>query len=168
MESEEDKWGVSLMASFGRVSVSFKLHDPLTGEILFSKFMSKEAIKPGFSIRTREFDFQNEVELDETVIGLVLRRVAYDIAVSLVQNVELVKWYGKVIKIKNDSLFFTPGYDEGVQKGDIFYLCDSVRQKTKDSAAIRVIGFLQNKISIALLSKDTIAHVGEWIMENEN
>ena len=161
---KKDDWNLALKATVGFVDVSFRMISTTSGEILLANQVQKKEIKPGFGLQTKEVDFSNLYEFDQTVVGVAFRKAANQIASEIVQNIDKVKSYGKVVQTTQDSVvYFTPGSGAGVRVGQIFNVYSATSSLADDSfsashsisspqrpkARIEVSGFIGDKVSRA-------------------
>ena len=118
---EEKKWWLRLKATVGIVHISYKMINTTTGEILIADDVSTTEIKPGFGLKTKDFDIENMHEFDQTVLGAAVRKAVNKIAQDIVDNVATIDWIGKVVQCKADTLvYFTPGRGAGVKLEQLF------------------------------------------------
>jgi curli biogenesis system outer membrane secretion channel CsgG len=168
---DDSKWQFKLNAAFARVTLSYKLVDTVTGEILFSDQVSEQKLKPSFGLRTKDFDFDNLFEIDQTLIGKSLNKAISKITREVVQHAHKITWYGKVIRVTDEFIYFTPGITAGVQLNDIFEVQPRTEEEVDvvpdslDRTLIKVTGFLRDKLSKAELIQGVTVESGDWVVE---
>ncbi len=163
-DDKENKWGLALKATVANTRIHYKMINSSTGEILLANDFSATEIKPGFGIETKDFDFENMFDFDQTVLGTAIRKAVNKIAQNIVDNVGVIAWAGKVVQAKADTLvYFTPGKGAGIKTGHLFdvyapltFVDDAVEipvgsalHSDKVKARIRVTGFIGDKVARA-------------------
>ena len=169
VKKEENK-GFSLSASVGVANVSFKVVDTSTGEILISDNFTSTDFRPGFGIRTKEWAFEDLEEFNQTVLGVATRKSANKIAVTIVENVDLLPWSGKVIKAEGGLVYFTPGRNAGIKVSQLFEIhSNRVDSEMPDSsiAKAEVIGFIGNRVTKAQVVTGSGVMPGDVVRECE-
>jgi curli biogenesis system outer membrane secretion channel CsgG len=150
VEPEEEDWKLALQATVGLVRLRFKVINTLTGERILSDAVKGTEIRPGFGLKTKDFDFEDLHQFDQTVLGFASRKAVNEMAAILVEEVYQLEWYGKVVKVLDDgSLYFTPGRGDGVRIGDQFDIYQ--REVDTQIGRVEVIGFVGDKVSKALV-----------------
>jgi curli biogenesis system outer membrane secretion channel CsgG len=172
LDSEKKDWGISLMGSRGFAEINCRLVDVVTGEILFSGRASGSHLRPGLGIRTEEFDINDEHSLDETVVGVSLRKAANKMAADIVESVDRIRWYGKVIKSVEGNIYITPGINNGLEIGTRlriipFTIRDDIEDiETAESIAeIEVTGFVGTRLATAQLVSGSEIKSGYIVLE---
>lgn len=163
-DDEDNKWGLALKATVAHTQIHYKMINSSTGEILLADNVTASEIKPGFGLETKDFDFNNMFDFDQTVLGTAIRKAVNKMSQDIVDNVGVIAWTGKVVQAKADTLvYFTPGKESGVKTGQLF---DVYAPLTLDSdaagipsstalhsdnvkARIRVTGFIGDKVARA-------------------
>ncbi|MDZ7262782.1 MAG: CsgG/HfaB family protein, partial [candidate division KSB1 bacterium] len=121
IEPEKEKWKLALQAAVGFVKLHFNLVSASTGEVLQSDAVTATEFRPGFGLKTEDFDFQDMFQFDQTLLGIVCRKAANQLALKIIQSVSQIPWRGKVVKVMPGGIvYFTPGRGDGVQIGDQF------------------------------------------------
>lgn len=167
---KEDKWHFKLKAAFAKVTIEYRLVDSITGEVIFSDQISRQKLKPAFGLKTEEFDFTNLFEIDQTLIGKALNEVVTEMGNKLAAGAEKITWYGKVIRVRNDLIYFTPGKSAGIELNELFEIQsrDEVNYPANTpKKIIKVIGFLQDKLSKANLIQGESVARGDWVLEHQ-
>lgn len=156
LDYDNGDWGIAVMGSLGFAELYCEVIDVASGEILFSDQATGTQVRPGFVLRSEEFDIEDEHSLDETVVGVALRKAANKLAERIVEVVDEIPWYGKVIKIEGDKVYFTPGRTGGVQVGTRFQIIPEWLKVGGDGiddvesiAEIEVIGHIGDRVSTA-------------------
>jgi len=164
IDNEKKKWSFALKATVGLVHISYKMVDATTGEILLADDVSTNEIKPGFGLKTKDFDLENMFDFDQTVLGTAVRKAVNKIAENIVENVAIIDWIGKVIQCKADTvIYFTPGRGAGVQLDQLFdifkqidlkneqeiSIADEFAINNQSNARVKVTGFIGDKVARA-------------------
>jgi len=163
-DDKKNKWGLALKATLAQTRIHYKMINSSTGEILLADDVSASEIKPGFGIETKDFDFENMFDFDQTVLGTAIRKAVNKISQNIVNNVGVITWAGKVVQAQADTLvYFTPGKEAGVKTGQLFDVYEpltfendaveiptgSALHSDKVKARIRVTGFIGDKVARA-------------------
>lgn len=173
---EEDKkpWSIDLKATVGHVNYAFKLIDTATGEIIASEHVSATEFRPGIGVKTKEVDFEDTYELDQTILGLASRKAINKIAKLIVATASNISWQGKIVKVNNDeAIYFTPGHSTGVTIGDYFSVLRNVSDIPDSSvtmeeiATIQVIQLLGDKVAISKLIDGLPVEVGDRVRSKQ-
>jgi len=162
-EDKKDNWALKLKASVAQIKLHYRLINVTTGEILHANEVNGTELRPGFGIETKDFDFNDMFEFDQTLIGIATRKAVNSMAVEIVNNATKVEWVGKVIRVKEDTVIYvTPGQSSGVKIGDMFQIfskpdelsSDEVEiQDVLEKGIIKVDGFIGDKVAKAVLVK---------------
>jgi len=164
LDSDDKDWGLSLMGSLGLAELNCRVVDVTSGEMLFSDRASGSQIRPGFGVRTEDFNLEDEHSIDESVLGISLRKAANKIAAQIVDAVDVIPWYGKVIKVEGDQVYITPGRSDGVRIGTHLQVIPGWQETDSESVEdtvsigeIEIIGYVGERVSTAqVLSGDGI------------
>lgn len=166
IEDDDDKWKFKLKATVGVANISYKMISATTGEILSSNSFAATEFKPGFGFKTKDVDFENMHDFDQTVLGKAIRKVVDKIALNIVKNASLIEWTGKVVQSQADSvIYFTPGRGSGVRISQVFEIFERSTSFNNDEdvideesipvdqpkARIIVTGFIGDKVARAKL-----------------
>lgn len=167
---KKKKWEFALKASIARVTISYKLVDTITGEILFADRVSRNEFKPGLGFKTKEYDFSNLFELDQTLLGKALRKAVAEIANKISQQATRITWFGKVIRVKNELVYFTPGKNAAIKNHELFEVQsrgdeDDNQEISENKAIIRVVGFIGDQVAKAELLRGENIEAGDWVLE---
>jgi len=163
IDNEKKKWSLKLKATVGVVHISYRMVDATTGEILLADDVSTTEIKPGFDLKTKDFDLENMFDFDQTVLGIAVRKVVNKIATDIVDHVSTIEWVGKVVQSKADTvIYFTPGRGAGVQLDQLFDVYEKIEIQEEEEipideefplnqpkARVRVSGFIGDKVARA-------------------
>lgn len=175
-EDEKDAWELALKATVGHVKFHYRMVHTITGEILLSDDVSTTEMRPGFGIKTKEFDFEDMHELDQTILGFAVRKAVNEMATAIVRNAHQLKWEGKIIQIKDEEnvVYFTPGRNSGVHVGDKFKVWAEISAdelevpndfqgstKIMDKGIVEVIGFIGDRVSKAVIVEGNSMNQGD-------
>lgn len=166
---KKEKWSFQLNATIARVAIRYKLVDVITGRVVFSDRVFKQKIQPSFGLKTRDFDFNNLSELDQTLVGKALQSVVEQMVQKISRRVSKLTWYGKVLKVTEEWIYFTPGLDASIKRGEVFEVqsreAAEVGSENLSAGLIQVTGFLQDKVSRAKLLAGSEISSGDWVLE---
>lgn len=166
---EAQQWSFKLNASVARIAIHYRLVDVVTDRVLFSDEIFKREVKPTFGLKTRDYDFNNLSDLDQTLVGKALQKAVDEMAANISRQANRLTWYGKILKATDAGIYFTPGLDAGIQNGDIFEV--QSRKKIEANAEnittahIQVTGFVQEQVCRAKLIDGRIPDAGDWVLE---
>lgn len=159
---KEDDWLLRLKATVGYVNISYRMISTTTGEVLLADNVSATEIKPGFGLKTKDFDIENMHEFDQTVLGAAVRKAIHKIARDIINHVATIDWVGKVVQCKADTLvYFTPGRGAGVKLEQLFDIYETIDLESEDfltegsfsydqpKARVMVMGFIGDKVARA-------------------
>lgn len=161
IDNKKNKWSLALKSTMGHILVSYRMISTTSGEILLADQVSAKEIKPAFGLKTKDVDFSNLFEFDQTVVGIAFRKAVNKITVDIVNNVEKVTWQGKIVQAKSDTtVYFTPGSVSGVKVGQFFNVfndtnsTETVKSKIATDnyhpkARIEATGFIGDKVTRA-------------------
>jgi curli biogenesis system outer membrane secretion channel CsgG len=113
-------FGLGVKKQKATVAVDVRLISTTTGEILKAENVRKEESSSGLSVSTREGSFNNETDFDNSIVGKATRAAVEDIVVLINANAGTMTWSGKIILVKEGTVYFKPGEDGGVKIGDRF------------------------------------------------
>ncbi|MBN1348726.1 hypothetical protein JXJ21_04890 [candidate division KSB1 bacterium] len=177
--SDEKKWRFTLQATVATANIAFRLINTSTGEILFADHAQQSEIRPGFGIKTEEYDFNDLFQIDQTLIGTALRGAVNKIAVSIADRCTAIRWKGKIIRVAADFIYFTPGKNAGVALNEVFAVfhpanaseydeenaSNDDRFETHQVAKIKVVSFIGEKVCKAILLEGEDIEVGDIVEE---
>ncbi|MDZ7263915.1 MAG: CsgG/HfaB family protein [candidate division KSB1 bacterium] len=176
IEDKKDQWRLRLKTIFGLAHLSFKVVDTQTGEVLLADHFSATEIRPGFGLETKDVDFKDMTDFDQTVIGKAIRKAVQRMAERIVTEVDRIDWVGKVVQAQSDSaIYFTPGKSAGVQVNQFFEIYEkspmpidnefSIDEtlRAQPKARIRVIGFIGDKVARAQLVQGAGIQTGDLV-----
>lgn len=167
---EEKEQGFSLAASIGIAEVSFKVLDIETGAIFISDVFHETDFRPGFGVRTKEWAFEDIEDFNQSVVGIATRKCVNKIAVKIINNVDQLPWFGKVIKVDSTDIFFTPGKSNGVQIGQFFSVHPAVAENDSIESApgkIEIIDFIGERVSKALIREGGNFAPGDLVRQSQ-
>lgn len=121
-------FGLGVKKQKATVAVDVRLISTTTGEILKAEHVRREESSSGLSVSTREGSFNNASDFDNSIVGKATRAAIEDIVTLIRENAGETTWSGKVILVKEGTVYFKPGEDGGVKIGDRF----AVFQKGED------------------------------------
>lgn len=163
-EDDKDKWNFKVKATIGVAHISYKMINATTGEILASDNFTTTEFKPGFGFRSKDVDFENMHDFDQTVLGKAVRKTVDKIALNILKHASRIEWIGKVVQCQSDTLvYFTPGRGSGVQINQVFDIFAQPASQLEDipeddatpadqpKARIIVTGFIGDKVARARL-----------------
>ena len=163
IDDKKNEWSLALKTIVGKIHISYRMVDTSTGEIILANDFTKTEMKPGFGIKTKEFDFENMFEFDQTILGIATRIVVNKIVLDIVNNLNKIDWVGKIVQSKADTLvYFTPGRGAGVQLNQLFEIYGKIEGKEETElqieeliyqdqpkANIKVTGFIGDRVARA-------------------
>ncbi len=124
---EETKKGVSLFGKGiskttvkGRIGLDVRMIDVETTEIIYAESVTKEKSSSALGFKTRKFDMNKDIKLNNTVVGEAVSEAITEIVEKLVESAANVPFEGKIIKLAGEEIYIKPGADGGLQEGDIF------------------------------------------------
>ena len=171
-DDDNDKWSFALKATVGHVKFSYRMVDVNTGEIIAADDVTATEIRPGFGIETKDFDFTDMFEFDQTIIGNATRKAINKIALSIVENCGQIEWTGKVIRVKDDThIYFTPGVSTGIKIGDRFRIfgvkiidSDGIElEELFEKGSVEVISFIGQSVAKAIILDGEQFEVGDKV-----
>ncbi len=171
-DKDKDKWSFALKATVGHVKFAYRMVDVNTGEIIAADDVTATEIRPGFGIETKDFDFSDMFEFDQTIIGNATRKAINKIAVSIVENSGHLEWTGKIIRVKDDThIYFTPGRSTGIKIGDTFRIfgvkiidSDDVElEELFEKGSAKVISFIGQRVAKAIILDGEQFEVGDKV-----
>jgi curli biogenesis system outer membrane secretion channel CsgG len=112
--------GIGVSKETATVAVDVRFVNTTTGEILTAESVRKEKSSSGLSVSTPEFGFDNEKDFDNSLVGKATREAIEDMMSLIEQKIEELPWGGKIITVKDNTIYFKPGSDAGVKVGDSF------------------------------------------------
>jgi len=170
-DDKKDFWSFALKATVGHVKFHYRIVNTTTGEIVLADDISATEIRPGFGIKTKDFDFEDMFELDQTVLGIATRKAVNKITKAIVNNSNKIEWQGKIVRVKEDSLvYFTPGKRSGVKVDDMFKVfgksSDFSEENTElielvEKGTIKVIDFVGVKVAMAITVEGGLFETGD-------
>lgn len=112
--------GVGVKKQTATVAVDVRFVNTTTGEILAAESVRKEESSGGLKISTPKFGFDNRNDFDNSLVGKATRE-AIDAIVGLVDaQMAQLPWEGKILMVRENTIFIKPGSDAGVKVGDMF------------------------------------------------
>ncbi|MBN2029374.1 hypothetical protein JW824_03945 [bacterium] len=102
------------------VAVDVRFVNTTTGEIIAADNVRKEESSGGFGVSTPEFGFNNRNDFDNSIVGKATRAAIDEIIDLVEQQMQVLPWEGKIILVRDNTIYIKPGSDAGVQVGDEF------------------------------------------------
>lgn len=102
------------------VAVDVRFVNTTTGQILAADNVRKEKSASGLSISTPEIGFRDRTDFDNSLVGKATREAIEDILSLVDSQMESIPWEGKVILVRDGTIYIKPGSDAGVKVGDTF------------------------------------------------
>lgn len=180
IDSEKKKWSLTLQATIACVNLNYRLVNTTTAEILFSNHAHQTEFRPGFGIKTEEYDFSDLFELDQTLIGTALRGAVKKAALDIASRNEVIPWKGKIIRVGDEYVYFAPGKNARVKLNELFDVIqaentdfeinDSKISEMNDKqinwkATIKVVSFIGQKVSKAVVLEGGDIEIGDLVEE---
>jgi curli biogenesis system outer membrane secretion channel CsgG len=112
--------GASVSKQSATVGIDVRFINTTSGEIIKAENIRKEKSKPGISLDTRDINFENESQFDESLVGKATREAVDEIVKLLgAQGGESV-WEAKVVMMKDGQVIINGGTETGVKVGERF------------------------------------------------
>ena len=180
IESEKKKWSLTLQATVANVNLNYRLVNTCTGEVLFSGHAHHTEVRPGFGIKTEEYDFSDLFQLDQTLLGTALRGAVNKAALDISDKSEVIPWRGKIIRVFDEYVYFTPGRNAQIMLNELFDVLEAENiefemndsevpetdaMKPEPKAIVRVVSFIGEKVSKALILQGGDIEIGDLIGE---
>jgi len=169
-DDEDDKWSLALQASVAHVVFSCRMVDTSTGEIVFASNASATDIRPGLGLLTKEFDFIDMFEMDQTILGNAVRKAVNKMAIDIVNHAQQLEWEGKVVQVKEDSLvYIKPGSNAGIRIGDHFQVIgkstvlDDELAESIVKGSVEVVGFIGDQVAKAMILEGAGFTIGDLV-----
>ena len=112
--------GLGVKNQKATVGIDVRFVNTSTGEILAADNVRKEKSKGGLRVSTPKLRFNNRNDFDNSLVGKVTREAINDIITMLDDQMGSIKWQGKIILVKNGTIYMKPGSDAGVSVGNEF------------------------------------------------
>lgn len=171
-EEKKDTWSFALQATIVEVEIYFELINTSTGEIIAADDVRAVKLRPGFGIRTEDWEFNDFHEFDQSLLGKAFREAAHSISIQVVDSIREIDWFGKIIKLSasQDTLFFTPGKSSGITIGSTFNVYEKYPDDFESSAGqsiarIRIFNFIGQNVCEAIIEEGEGIAVGDLVRE---
>jgi len=113
--------GASLSQQSATVGVDVRIVNIATGEILKAENVRKENSKRGVALDTKDLNFVNQAQFDESVVGKATRAAIEEIVKLLdEQSGGDTPWEAKVVMMKDGQVIINGGSETGVKVGEKF------------------------------------------------
>jgi hypothetical protein len=112
--------GLGVKKSSATVAIDVRFVNTTTGEILAADNIRKEESKSGLSLSTPQFGFDNRNDFDSSLAGKATREAINAIMSMVDAQMAQLPWEGKIILVKDATIYMKPGSDAGVKIGDAF------------------------------------------------
>ena len=113
--------GLGVKSQKAVVAIDVRFINTTTGEIIKAESIRKEKSKKGLSFSTPTFNFHNQSQFDQSLVGKATREAINDIVRMLGQASQNLKWEAKVIKATpSGKVYINRGSLSGVKIGDVF------------------------------------------------
>jgi curli biogenesis system outer membrane secretion channel CsgG len=111
---------IGIESSSSSVGIDVRFVNTSTGEILAADNVRKEEKKRGVSLGTKAFDFKNQNEFDESLVGKATRKAIEELVEKIDEQMEGLPWQAKIIKVTGNTVIINSGSEAGVNVGDVF------------------------------------------------
>ncbi len=142
---------VGVKSQSATVAVDVRFVNTTTGEILAADHVRKEESSGGLRISTPEFGFNNRTDFDNSLVGKATRGAIDDIIALIEQQMEQLPWEGKVILVRDNSIYIKPGSDAGVQVGDTFVIYSKGEELIDPDTGIS-LGSVETKVGTVAIT----------------
>ncbi len=112
--------GIGIKKQTATIAVDVRFVNTTTGEILTAESVRKEKSSGGLSVSTPKFGFNNRKDFDNSIVGKATREAIEDMMELIEEKMEELPWSGKIIMVKDNTIYIKPGSDAGVKVGDSF------------------------------------------------
>lgn len=112
--------GVRNMAAV--VGLDCRIVNTTTAEILSAEDVRKSKSATGISVNTRKFDFRDQKDFDESLIGKASREAVEDVIRLIEKHAPEIPWQAKVIMEQTGKVFINAGKNDGIDNGDKFVI----------------------------------------------
>jgi len=113
--------GLGMKSQSAVVAADVRFINTTTGEIIKAESVRKEKSKKGLSFSTPKFNFHDQNQFDQSLVGKTSREVINEIVKLVDQNTQNLQWEGKVIKATAlGQVYINKGSLSGVKIGDVF------------------------------------------------
>jgi len=113
---------VGVSSQSATVGIDIRLINVNTGEILTAENIRKEKSKKGLALGTPKFDFDNQNDFDESIVGKAAREAVVSIIKILDDKTASMPWQAKIIKVVGSQIYINSGAEAGIQNGDEFFV----------------------------------------------
>ncbi|HPG40923.1 MAG TPA: CsgG/HfaB family protein [bacterium] len=110
-------FGVGIKSSKATVGIDIRFVNTTTGEILKAESIRKENSKKGVSLDTDKFNFENQSQFDESIVGKATRDAINEIVTFCDGVVENIPWQAKIVTV-SPKIIINSGALGGVNIGD--------------------------------------------------
>ncbi|MDZ7359230.1 MAG: CsgG/HfaB family protein [candidate division KSB1 bacterium] len=115
--------GASISKQSATVGIDVRFVNTTSGEILKAENIRREKSKPGVSLDTRDINFENQAQFDESLVGKATREAIEDIIKLLdEQSGAETVWEAKVVMTKDGQVIINGGAETGVKVGERFVI----------------------------------------------
>ncbi len=113
--------GLGVKSQKAVVAVDVRFINTTTGEILKAESVRKEKSKKGLSFNTAAFNFHNQSQFDQSLVGKATREAINEIVQLVGKASQNLQWEAKVIKATpSGKIYINRGSLSGVKIGDVF------------------------------------------------
>ena len=129
------------------VAVDVRLVDAQSGEIKWSGTVRKEETKTGLSLGTPKFDFKDQKDFDESLIGKATRAAIDETVQKLIQQVGVVPWQAMVAAVIGNDVIINQGAESGL-RADMMMSVFRVGESVTDPTTGEVLFSQEEKIGV--------------------
>lgn len=113
--------GLGVKSQSAVVAVDVRFINTTTGEIIKAESVRKEKSKKGLSFSTSTFNFHNQSQFDQSLVGKATREAINEIVKLLDTASQTIQWEAKIIKATpSGKVYINKGSLSGVKIGDVF------------------------------------------------
>jgi len=109
-------YGINVNKSIARVSISLKMVDIQSGEIVFMENFTKkvEDKTVGLADYGHNINFSNSKEFDKSLLGKAVRGAIKKIVNKVVKYIQAIPWKGRISKVSGDNIYINAGEKHGI------------------------------------------------------
>jgi curli biogenesis system outer membrane secretion channel CsgG len=149
-------FGIGIKSSSATVAVDVRFINTTTGDILLAESVRKEESKKGVALDTRQFNFENQKNFDESIVGKATRAAINEIVQLVDNSSQGLAWQGKIIK-GDGPIYINAGSEDGIQIGDEFDVFRAGEELIDPDTGLS-LGAVESKIGTIKVTNNSIGN----------
>lgn len=148
--------GLGVASTSATVAIDVRFINTTTGEIVTAENVRQEKSKKGLKVETDVFDFRDQNQFDQSLVGKATRDAITDLVKLIDATTATLPWQAKVIRGGTD-IYINAGAEAGVHVGDKFVVYRAGEELVDPDTGIS-LGTVDSRVGIIQVVDNTVGN----------